>query len=77
METATSQIAARDLAADGVEQSREFSDIEFFLAAFCPLNSPWGGGTVKSFSEITQIFFGMVAVHNLGRPWKLERDTSS
>src|SRR2546430_13453183 len=28
METATSQIGARDLAADGVEQSREFSGID-------------------------------------------------
>jgi len=45
-ETATSQIGARDLATDGVEQSREFSGVEFFLAAFCPLSSTWGGEAV-------------------------------
>src|SRR5467141_882096 len=71
METATSQIGARDLAADGVEQSQEFSGIEFFLAAFCPLSSPWGGRTVQSFSHITQVLFGMIAVNNLGGIGKL------
>ena len=71
METATSPIGARDLATDGLEQSDELSGIEFFLAAFCPLSSPWGGGTVKSFSESTQIFLGMIAVYNLDGTWKL------
>jgi len=71
METATSQIGARNLASDGVEQSSEFFGVEFSLAAFCPLSSPWGGGAVRSFSEITQIFFDMTAVHNLGGTWRL------
>ena len=71
METATSQIGARDMTTNGVEQSWEFSGIEFFLAAFCPLGSPWGGGTVKGFSKITQIFFGVIAVDNLGDTGKL------
>ena len=53
------------------EQRPESSGVEFFLAAFCPLSSPWGGGTVKSFSEITQVLFGMIAVHNLGGLGKL------
>src|SRR5437660_10776896 len=61
METATSQIGARDLVADSVEQSWEFSSVEFFLAALCPLRSSWGDGTVESFSKITQIFFGVIA----------------
>ena len=70
-ETATSQIGARDLATDGVEQSREFSGVEFFLAAFCPLSRPWGGEAVEIFSDLTQVLFGMIAVHNLGGLWKL------
>ena len=71
METATSQIGARDLAAEGVEQSHKFSGIEFLLTAFCPLSSSWGGGTVKSFPDFTQVLFGMIAVHNLGGLGKL------
>ncbi len=42
METATSRIGARELASDGGEERLESSGVEFFLAAFCPLSSPWG-----------------------------------
>jgi hypothetical protein len=71
METAPRLMGARDLAADGLEQSRESSGVEFFLAAFRPLRSSWRSGTVQSLSDITQVLFGMIAVNNLGGLWKL------
>jgi integrase len=64
-------LRARDLAADGVEQRLEFSVVEFFLPSFCPLRRAWMSETVQSFSEITQVLFGMIAVHNLGGIGKL------
>jgi hypothetical protein len=71
METATRLIGARDLAADGLEQSRESSGVEFLLPAFRPRRSSRRSGTVQSFPDITQVLFGMIAVHNLGGLWKL------
>ena len=71
METATRLMGARDLAADGIEQSPESSGVEFFLAVCCPLRSSWRSGTVQSFCDITQVLFGMIAVNNLGGIGKL------
>ncbi len=59
-------LGARDLAADGVEQGLEFSGVEFFFSTFCPLGCAWMSDTVEGFSEITQVLFGMIAVHDLG-----------
>ena len=54
-----------------MEQSPKSSGVEFFLPAFRPLRSSWRSGTVQSFSDITQVLFGMIAVHNLGGIGKL------
>jgi hypothetical protein len=64
-------LRARELAADGVEQSLEFSGVEFLLPAFCPLRRARISEAVESFSEITQVLFGMIAVNNLSGIGKL------
>ena len=61
VKAATCFLGARDLAADGVEQSLEFSGVEFFLPAIRPLESSWRRETVQSFSEFAQVLFGMKA----------------
>src|SRR5882724_8950049 len=71
VKAATCFLRARDLAADGVKQSLEFSGVEFFLPTFCPLRRAWMSEAVESFSEITQVLFGMIAVNNLGGIGKL------
>jgi hypothetical protein len=71
METATRLIGARDLTAEGMEQSPESSGVEFIFPALSPLRSSWRSGTVQSFSDSTQVLFGMIAVHNLGGVGKL------
>ena len=71
METATGLIGARDLATEGVEQSPESSGVEFLFPAVRPLSRSWRSGTVESFSDITQVLLGMIAVHNLGGSGKL------
>jgi hypothetical protein len=53
------------MAPDGCEQSLEFSGVEFFLPAIRPLESSWRRETVQSFSEFTQVLFGMKAVDDL------------
>src|SRR5258707_675200 len=55
VKAATCFLRARDLATDGVEQSLEFSGVEFFLPTFCPLRRAWMSEAVESFSEITQV----------------------
>ena len=65
METATSLVGARNLAAEGLEQSPESSGVEFLPPALRPLSSSWGSGTVQSFSEFAQVLFGMKAVDDL------------
>src|ERR1700681_1627688 len=54
-----------------MKQSPESSGVEFFLPAFRPLRSSRRSRTVQSFSDSTQVFFGMIAVNNLGGIWKL------
>ena len=71
VKAATCFLRARDLAADGVEQRLKFSGVEFFLPTFCPLRCAWMSEAVESFSEITQVLFGMIAVNNLGGIGKL------
>jgi hypothetical protein len=71
VKAATCFLRARDLAADGVEQSLEFSGVEFFLPTFCPLRRAWMSEAIESFSEITQVLFGMIAVNNLSGIGKL------
>ena len=58
-------LGTRYLAADGREQSLEFSGVEFFLPAIRPLPSSWRRETVQSFSEFAQVLFGMKAVDDL------------
>ena len=54
-----------------MKQSLESSGVEFFFPAIRPLRSSRRRRTVQSFSDITQVLFGMVAVNNLGGIWKL------
>jgi len=64
-------LGAKNLAADGVEQSLEFSGVQFFLSTFCPFPSAWMSETVQSFSESAQALFGMIAVNDLDGLGKL------
>ena len=66
MKTAARLIGGRDLAADGAERTSKFSDVEFFTFAVRPVCGALVGRAVQSFSEITQVLFGMKAVNNLG-----------
>src|SRR5580704_1997566 len=54
-----------------MKKSPESSGVEFFHPAFRPLRSWRRSRTVQSFSDITQVLFGMIAVHNLGGIGKL------
>ncbi len=56
METATSLVGARNLAAEGLEQSLESSAVEFFLAAFGPLRRSWSSETVQSFAPLAPVY---------------------
>ena len=58
-------LGAGYLAPDGLEQSLEFSRVEFFLPAIRPLESSWCRETVQSLSEFAQVLFGMKAVDDL------------
>jgi hypothetical protein len=47
VETTASFLKVGYLAPDGVEQSQEFSGVEFFLPSLRSLSSPWGGPAMR------------------------------